>query len=72
MLWLFPAEDECGRELEGVGCAQLMDAEKADGAGADFFGWNDLGPLLSDFSQALPCRMFDVRGQLAVALTANQ
>ncbi len=35
---LFAAEDDGGGELEGVGVAELMDAEETDGAGSDFVG----------------------------------
>ena len=59
---MFAAEDESGSELEGVGGAELMDAEEADGTGADFIGGKNLGPLLGNFDQSLPCRMLDVRG----------
>ena len=62
MLRLFPAKDESGGELEGVGRAELMDAEETDGTGADFIVGNDLGPLLGNFDKSLPCRIFDVRG----------
>lgn len=72
MLGLFSAEDEGGGELESVGGTERVDAEEAHGAGADFGGWNDLGPLIGDFMQALPCRMFDVCWQLTGALATDQ
>jgi hypothetical protein len=72
VLGLLAAEDEGGGELEGVGGTERMDAEETDGAGADFGSRGDFGPLLGHFMQAFPCRMFDVRWQLTIALAADQ
>ena len=49
VLRLLAAEDEGGGELEGVGGAERMDAEETDGAGADFDGRGDFGPLRNNF-----------------------
>ena len=72
VLGLLAAEDEGGRELQGIGGTKGMDPEETDGAGADFGSRGDFGPLLGHFMQALPCRMFDVRWQLTIALAADQ
>ena len=45
VLGLLAAEDEGGGELEGVGGTERMDAEETDGAGADFVGRGDFGPV---------------------------
>ena len=72
VLWLFPAEDEGGGELEGVGCAELMDAEEADGAGADFIGWNDLGPMNGQFVEMTVGPEFEITGQFTGAFAPCQ
>ena len=71
MLGLFAAEDESGGELEGVRGAKWVDAEEADGTGADFVGRRDFGPLHGDFGQAFAGCGFIGYGQLSISLAAD-
>ena len=45
VLGLLAAEDEGGGELEGVGGTERVDPEETDGAGADFVGRGNFGPV---------------------------
>lgn len=72
MLGLLAAEDEGGGELESVCSAQWVDTEETDGAGADFVGRGDFGPLHGDFRQAFAGCGFLRSGQLSITLPANQ
>ena len=72
MFWLFAAEDESCSELEGVGCAELMDAEEADGAGADFIGWNNLGPMNGQFVEMTAGPEFQIAKQFTGAFAPCQ
>ncbi len=45
VLGLLAAEDEGGRELQAIGGTKGVDPEETDGAGADFVGRGDFGPV---------------------------
>ena len=72
MLGLFSAEDEGGCELEGVGGAELMDAEETDSAGADFVGGRDFGPVGGQFVEVTAGAEFGVEGQFTRAFASGE
>lgn len=72
MLRLFAAEDEGGGELEGVGGAERVDAEEADGAGADFGGWCDFGPVGGELVEVTAGAEFGVGGQFTRAFASGE
>ena len=62
MLGLLAAEDEGGGQLECIGGTERMDTEKTYGAGADFVGRSDFGPMSGQFVEVAAGAEFWFRG----------